>query len=266
MANHLIWDIDPQIFSFAPVPRWYGLIFALGIVGGFLLMKNIFVREDKDPVLADKLLVYVFISMLLGMRLGHCLFYEPATYLAHPLRILKIWEGGYASHGGFAGLIVGIVLFARRYRDVSLMWLLDRMTMPAMFAAGMIRVANFFNSEMIGHPADVPWAIVFKLVDEQPRHPGQLYEAVGFFAIFALALMLYLKTPAGKRSGYLFGLVLILGFSWRFFCEFFKEDQVGFEAGMALNMGQLLSLPFVAAGIFVLIRSWRQPRGLPAHR
>lgn len=255
MDSHLVWDLDPQIFSFAPVPRWYGLIFALGIVGGFLLMKNIFHREEKDPMLADKLLVYVFVSMLIGMRLGHCLFYEPAKYLADPVSMLKIWQGGYASHGGFAGLIIGIVLFARRQRQVQVMWLLDRMTIPSMFAAGMIRVGNFFNSEMIGHPTEVPWAIIFKLVDHQPRHPGQLYEALGFFSIFTVALQLYLKTSVGQKCGFLLGLVLMLGFSWRFFCEFFKENQVAFEAGMTFNMGQLLSLPFIAAGIIIVLKS-----------
>ena len=171
MDNFLVWDIDPQIFSFSPVPRWYGLIFASGIIGGFLLMKHVFKKENKDILLVDKLLIYVFFGMLIGMRLGHCFFYEPDQYLSNPIRIFKIWEGGYASHGGFAGLIFSVVLFSRQHKDLKLMWLLDRLALPSMLGAGMIRIANFFNSEMVGRPTDVPWAIIFKYVDGTPRHP-----------------------------------------------------------------------------------------------
>lgn len=259
MGNHLIWNIDPQVFSFSEVPRWYGLIFAGGIVGGYALMKRMFIKEHKDIELVDKLLVYVFVGMLVGMRLGHCFFYEADQYLRDPIRIFKIWEGGYASHGGFAGLIVAILLFCRKYKSINIMWLLDRMTIPSMFAAGAIRVGNFFNSEMVGRTSDVPWAIVFKLVDDNPRHPGQLYEAIGFFTLFGVGLYIYSKEKLRDRRGLLLGTILTFGMSWRFFVEFFKENQVGFENDMVLNMGQILSIPFIAVGIYLLWNTLRNP-------
>lgn len=257
--SHLVWNLNPQVLNFSPLPRWYGIIFAAGIVGGFLLVKNIFHREEKNVQSVDQLLLYVFFSMLIGMRLGHCLFYEPNVYLRDPLRILKIWEGGYASHGGFASLILGLALFAHNTKT-PIWWLLDRMTMPSIFAAAMIRIGNFFNSEMIGRPSDAPWAIVFSLVDNIPRHPAQLYEALGFFAVFALAMTLYLRTKVCNRPGLLFGIIMICGFTWRLIVEFFKEDQVAFEAGLALNMGQLLSLPFIAVGLTMVFQSYRRTK------
>lgn len=259
MGNHLIWNIDPQVFSFSAVPRWYGLIFAGGIVGGYALMKRIFIKEKKDIELVDKLLVYVFVGMLVGMRLGHCLFYEADQYLSDPIRIFKIWEGGYASHGGFAGLIIAVLLFCRKHKSINLLWLLDRMTIPSMFAAGAIRVGNFFNSEMVGRTSDVPWAIIFKLVDDNPRHPAQLYEAFGFFTLFAVGLYIYSRDNLRDRRGLLLGTILTFGMSWRFFVEFFKENQVGFENDMMFNMGQLLSIPFIAVGIYLLWRTVTKP-------
>lgn len=258
MQDFFIWDLDPQIFSGMAVPRWYGLFFAGGIVIGFLVMKNMFFAEKKDTILVDRLLIYVFLGMLIGMRLGHCLFYEPETYLADPLRILKFWEGGYASHGGFAGLIIAVFIFCKRYKDVGFLWLTDRIAVASMFAAAAIRVGNFFNSEMIGRQSDVPWAVIFKAIDITPRHPSQLYEAVGFLSIFVLGIITYIKTNYKPKPGLLFGLVLVLGFSWRFIVEFSKENQVDFEAKLPLNMGQLLSLPFIAAGIILILMTVRR--------
>lgn len=259
MGNHFIWNIDPQVFSFSSVPRWYGLLFAGGIIGGYALMKRMFIKEKKEVELVDKLLVYVFIGMLVGMRLGHCLFYEADQYLSDPIRIFKIWEGGYASHGGFAGLIVAIGLFCRKNNSINLMWLLDRMAIPSMFAAGSIRVGNFFNSEMVGRTSEVPWAIIFKLVDDSPRHPAQLYEAIGFFTLLVVGLFMYGKDNLRDRRGLILGTVLTFGMSWRFFVEFFKENQVGFENDMMFNMGQLLSIPFIAVGIFLLLKTFKAP-------
>jgi phosphatidylglycerol:prolipoprotein diacylglycerol transferase len=253
MQQHFVWDLDPQIFSSMPVPRWYGLFFAGGIVIGFLIMKNMFHAQKKDTMLVDRLLIYVFLGMLIGMRLGHCLFYQPETYLSDPLRILKFWEGGYASHGGFAGLIIAVFLFCRRHSEIQLLWLLDRIAVSSMIAAAAIRIGNFFNSEMIGRQSDGPWAIVFKAVDDLPRHPSQLYEAVGFLAVFTLGIITYKKANNNPKPGLLFGLVLVFGMGWRFVVEFSKENQVDFEAQLPLNMGQLLSIPFILAGVILIL-------------
>lgn len=262
MQQYFVWDLDPQIFSGMSVPRWYGLLFALGIVSGFMVMKNMFHSEKKDTLLVDRLLIYVFLGMLIGMRLGHCLFYEPETYLAQPLRILKFWEGGYASHGGFAGLIAAVFIFCKKHADISLLWLLDRVAVSSMLAAAAIRIGNFFNSEMIGRQTDAPWAIIFKAIDDTPRHPSQLYEACGFLVIFILGLIIYRKSDHKPKPGLLFGLVLVLGFSWRFIVEFSKENQVAFESNLPFNMGQLLSLPFIATGIVLILATSRRKESL----
>jgi prolipoprotein diacylglyceryl transferase len=248
MQNGIVWDIRPEVFSFLPLPRWYSLLFAAGIVFGYLIFRNILKREGKPLEMLDSLLMHIVLGMMIGMRLGHCFFYQPDYYLAHPLEIPMIWKGGYASHGGFAGVLIALALFVRKHKDATFLWLADRVTIIAMLAAGFIRVGNFFNSEMIGHPTDAPWAVVFAQIDQVPRHPAQLYEAVGYFAVSGITWLLYVKGDAVKVRGRLLGVGMVLGFAWRFFCEFFKEDQVPFEQGMTLNMGQLLSLPFILLG------------------
>jgi phosphatidylglycerol:prolipoprotein diacylglycerol transferase len=263
MRDFFVWDLNPQIFSGMALPRWYGLFFAAGIVIGFMVMKNMFHAEKKDTLLVDRLLIYVFIGMLFGMRLGHCLFYEPETYLADPLRTLKFWEGGYASHGGFAGVIIAVFIFCKKYKDVHFLWLIDRIAVSSMFAAAAIRVGNFFNSEMIGRQTDLPWAVIFKAIEDTPRHPSQLYEAIGFLFIFVLGMITYVKTNQKPIPGLLFGLVLVLGFGWRFIVEFSKENQVDFESKLPLNMGQLLSLPFIAAGSILILMTTLRMRVKP---
>jgi len=260
MLQFFVWDLDPHIFPGMAVPRWYGLMFAMGIVASFLIIKNMFSWEQKDVILVDRLLIYVFFGMLIGMRLGHCLFYEPATYLNDPVRILKFWEGGYASHGGFAGLMIAVFFFCKKHVEIPFLWLLDRIAVASMLAATAIRIGNFFNSEMIGKSTAAPWAVIFKAVDETPRHPSQLYEAVGFFFIFILGFFTYKKCGTQPKPGLLLGLVLVLGFSWRFIVEYSKENQVDFESTLPLNLGQLLSLPFIAAGILLLIMVYRKEK------
>lgn len=245
-----VWDIQPEVFSFSPLPRWYSLLFAAGIVGAYFILRSMLKREGKPMELLDSGLTYVVLGMMIGMRLGHVLFYQPDYYFEHPLEIPMIWKGGYASHGGFAGIVIALYLFVRTHPQLTWLWTLDRVAIGSMLSAGCIRLGNFFNSEMIGRPATgVPWAVIFKSVDDVPRHPAQLYEAVGYFAIFAVFWVIYLRTNLAAKPGRILGWVAAFGFLWRFLCEFFKEDQVPFEAGMSLNMGQLLSLPFVAIGI-----------------
>ncbi len=249
----MVWDMDREIVSLGSFAlRWYSLLFASGIVIGYFIVAKMFRDENKPQELLDSLLFHIVTGTVVGARLGHCLLYEPAEYLSDPIRILKIWEGGLASHGGFTGVIIGLLLFCRKYREISFFWLTDRIAIPAMLAAGCIRIGNLFNSEIIGRAADVPWAIVFKKVDMIPRHPSQIYEALGYFSISLIQWTLF-KTLKGRiKEGSLFGLVLILGFGFRLFVEQYKENQVAFEDQLSLNMGQMLSIPFILIGFAFL--------------
>jgi prolipoprotein diacylglyceryl transferase len=198
------------------------------------------------------------VGTIVGARLGHCLFYEPGYYLSHPLEILFIWKGGLASHGGAAGILLATWFFVRKHHYPYLM-LADRVALISPVAATFIRVGNFFNSEIIGHPSNVPWAIVFERVDRLPRHPTQLYEAA-FYAVTAFFMVwLYRNTEAGKRPGVLLGTVLVVIFGFRFLIEFLKENQTPFEARLPLDLGQLLSIPAVAIGIWLILRARRRP-------
>ena len=249
-VSALIWNVDPAVFSFSPLPRWYSLLFASGIVGGYLIIRGMFRRDGRPLEVLDSLLVHVILGMMIGMRLGHVLFYQPDYYVNHLAEIPMIWKGGYASHGGYLGVIISLLLFARRYRNFEFLWLADRVAIVSMFAGACIRVGNFFNSEMIGRPAnDVPWAVIFQQIDLVPRHPAQLYESIGYFVITAVSYACYRWTAMPEKTGRLMGLVMGTGFLWRFCCEFFKEDQVPFESGLVLNMGQFLSIPFVVLGL-----------------
>jgi prolipoprotein diacylglyceryl transferase len=250
----IVWDVQREVFSFSPLPRWYGLLFAAGVLLGFQATKIMNAKDGKGGDFTDRLFVYVMIGTVVGMRLVHCLFYQPEIYLTNPLLILKIWEGGFASHGGFAGVIIAMLLFKRKHADVSFLWIADRAAVGSMLPAAFIRLGNLFNSEMIGTPSDAPWAMLFPLAEQNPvpRHPTQLYEAFGYLTIFCVTWLLYQKTSIKQKEGRLFGAVLAAGWTWRFIVEFFKIEQVDFEKGMLLNMGQLLSLPFIAAGLLLL--------------
>lgn len=247
----MIWDVEREIVSFGPLAlRWYSLLFASGIVAGYFIVTGMFKKEGKPMHLLDSLLFYIVVGTVVGARLGHCLFYEPADYLADPIRILYVWEGGLASHGGFTGVILALWLFSRRHPEIPFFWLADRISAPGMLGATLIRIGNFFNSEILGHPTDKPWGIVFKKHDEIARHPAQLYEALGYLVIAAIIHAVYLASDRKPKEGRLFGLCLVLGYGFRLFIERFKEVQVDFERDMALNMGQLLSVPFILIGLF----------------
>lgn len=258
----MIWDIDPQVFSFSPVPRWYGLIFAGAFLTSFYLIQYQY-RHDKKPVeWCDSLLVSNMIGMVIGMRLGHCLFYQPEIYLSEPWRILMIWEGGYASHGGYVGIFGSILYHSRKFK-LGFWWVADRVTLGALWVSAWIRVGNFFNSEMIGRPSDEPWAIIFPSLDMVPRHPTQLYEAFGYFVCSFLAWYMWRYTSLVKSEGKITGIILILGFSWRIFTEHFKINQVAFEESMLLNMGQWLSIPFIVLGGLMVLGVQNSFKKLP---
>ncbi len=220
------------------------------------MMHWMFLREGKSVDDLDDMFVYLAIFSVIGARLGHCLFYNPDYYLSHPLEILKIWNGGLASHGGAIGVLLTGVVFVRRRPNYSFLWLLDRSCIPLALTASFIRLGNVFNSELVGIPATVPWAIIFQRVDWVPRHPVQLYESLAYAVIFVFLLSFYLKAKERLYRGLLFGMFLVLMFSARIALEFFKPKQAAFAADISFNMGQYLSVPFFAVGVVLILRAW----------
>jgi phosphatidylglycerol:prolipoprotein diacylglycerol transferase len=248
----MIWHFDPVALSFAGLTiHWYGILFASAIASGFYLAKYMFSYENKNQKKLDDLLFYVVIGVVVGARLAHCLFYEPQYYLANPLEIFAVWKGGLASHGGGLGAILGIYIYARRYQE-SFIWLVDRIIIPTALFGFFVRFANFLNSEIIGKPTNSAFAVVFERVDALPRHPAQLYESFGYLLIFCLLLILYFKTKLRESPGALLGVFLSTTFLVRFLVEFVKMPQASYDLGIALNTGQLLSLPFLLAGIGIV--------------
>ena len=268
MNEHIVWDIDPVLFSVGGFAvRYYSLCWMAAFASCYMVMKSIFRREGLSVDNLDSLLVYVFLGTFIGARLGHCLFYETEFYLSHPLRIVLpfheradgSWEFGFmglASHGAAVGIVVSLLLYARRYR-FPIGDLLDKLGVVAPLGGAFIRLGNFFNSEIVGAPSDGPWAMVFSSVDPLPRHPAQLYEALGYFAAFAVVYAAYRMRRGRVADGYFFGLSIFLIFGLRFVVEFVKEVQEPFEVSLreslGLDMGQLLSIPFIIAGVAIMV-------------
>lgn len=249
--DYFVWDINPIIFSFGNGvgPRYYGLMFAVAFLVGYQLMLKAFKEKGYGEEVLSSLLYHVVIGTIVGARLGHCLFYEPEKYLTRPWEILFIWQGGLASHGGTVGVLLAVWLFHRKNRKIGYLWLADRMAPAIAFGAGCIRVGNFFNSEILGKPTSAFYAVIFKNVDMLPRHPAMLYEAASYFLLFAVLQFRYVKFKTDLKPASQIGLMFIWIFTARFFIEFVKENQESFENSMTLNMGQLLSLPFILLGL-----------------
>ena len=306
MLSAILWNPDPIIAHIGPLTlRWYGLLFMSGFVVGTFILSHIYRSEKVSPRWVDVITIYVLIGTVLGARLGHCLFYDPDYYLAHPLEILKIWEGGLASHGATIGIIFAVWLFGRKNK-FDVLWTLDRIVLVVAVGGALIRLGNLMNSEIVGHPTTAPWAFVFprdyehlqKPAADQPvpadsyvverfrqpgsddvkvtaqlagstvaagssvavpRHPTQIYESLFCVFLFVLLYGMWKRTKERTPRGQLFGLFVVLLFSFRFFIEFFKEDQVAFEQGMQFNMGQLLSIPLVFMGLYFLWRAGKNP-------
>jgi prolipoprotein diacylglyceryl transferase len=273
MISYIIWDIAPEIFEGFALFRWYGVCWVLGLLLGQRIMLNIYRIENIPSVEVDVLAIYIVLGGVIGARLGHILFYDPVYYLNNPIEILPIkvdphfqFTGlaGLASHGGILGALLALYLYNRKFTK-SYLWLLDRLIIAGAALGGFIRLGNLFNSEMIGVPSNLPLAFVFTKVDEIPRHPSQLYEAI-FYLIVSIAL--YFSWRSGKFSstpGFIFGLGTTLIFAQRFLIEFLKENQVPFEENMALNMGQTLSIPLIVGGIVLMIWS-RKKSSLTGNR
>jgi prolipoprotein diacylglyceryl transferase len=248
------WNVEPEIFRIGNFAvRWYGLLFASGFVIGYYIMRKIFKNEGLGDTTLDRLTVYVAIGTIVGARLGHCFFYEPEYYLARPLEILKIWHGGLASHGAAIGILLALWLFVRKEKK-PYMWAIDRVVIVVALAGALIRLGNLMNSEIYGVETTLPWGFVFLQNGETaPKHPTQIYEALAYLVTFGILMRIYWKNLGKQKPGLIFGVFLIMVFGFRFFVEYIKEDQVAFEAGMKLNMGQWLSIPLVIAGIAILV-------------
>jgi prolipoprotein diacylglyceryl transferase len=250
ILTYITWDVNPEIFrigSFAV--RYYGVLWALAFYFGYLIFDRFVKRESLPEGYLDSLTIYSAVGIVLGARLGHCLFYDPMYYLSNPLDIIKIWEGGLASHGAAIGAVIGLYLFSRKAKK-PLIHALDRFMIPAAFGGALVRIGNLMNSEIYGIETTKPWGFIF-LRDGQlvPKHPTQIYEALSYFVIFGILYLVYTKSKAQPKPGLLFGLFMLLVFCARFFIEYVKEPQVAFEVGMKLNMGQILSIPFILAGL-----------------
>jgi phosphatidylglycerol---prolipoprotein diacylglyceryl transferase len=251
------WNVNPEIFrigSFAI--RWYGLLFVASFIAGFYILKSIFDKEGYKIELLDKLTMYMLVATIVGARLGHCLFYQPGYFLKHPFEILKIWEGGLASHGAAIGIIIAIIIFAKKYPEIKFLWLIDKIVIVVALSGFFIRVGNLMNSEIIGRPTDLPFGFYFLRLGFEgyvPRHPTQIYEAICYLAIFIFLYFYYKKYKERIVDGQLFGIFLISLFTIRLLIEFLKEPQVDFENNLTLDLGQLLSLPFIIGGIILLI-------------
>lgn len=251
------WIFDPVLFSAGPLTvRWYGLLFVGAFLVGQWMLGRIFVTEGVPRENAERLMIHALLGAVIGARLVHCLFYEPQYYLSHPLAILRIWEGGLASHGGTLGMLLALWFAARTAQPrLPFLWLIDRVSMPAALGAVFVRLANFLNSEIVGIPTSGQWGVVFESVDALPRHPAQLYEAVAYAFIFAMLLALYRRSGKRTPEGLLFGVLMVLVFSARIVIEFFKTPQATYEAGQFFSVGQYLSLPFVMLGVVMIFRA-----------
>ena len=248
--------------------RWYSLFWAIGLISVYLLMHRLYRQQKIREEQFEPMFMYCFLGILIGARLGHCLFYEPGYYLSHPIEMLlpfrnvpgKGWTftgyEGLASHGGTLGLMIALWLYAKHV-GLKFLHVLDNVAIVTPICACAIRLGNLMNSEIIGRPTDVPWAFIFERVDMLPRHPGQLYEAICYAIFFGIHWFFYRRYPQKVGSGFFFGLCLFLIFTSRIFIEYTKENQEAFEEGMLLNMGQLLSIPFVVLGLYCMFRSSR---------
>jgi len=272
ILNYIHWNPDPEIVNIFGISiRYYGLLFVGGLILCIYILGWIFKREKIPSENLERLSIYGMIGILAGARLGHCLFYEPSYYFSHPLEMILpinflpdggikfIGYQGLASHGGVLGLLIALYFYSRKTKH-SMIDTIDLIAVVAGLSFGFIRLGNFMNSEIIGIPTTKPWGVIFERVDNVPRHPAQLYEAISYFIIFTIMMILYKKMRDRLKNGFFFGLATVLFFTARFIIEFVKENQVGFEDGMTYNMGQLLSLPYLVVGIGFIIYGLRRTK------
>ena len=278
LLGYIIWNPSLEAFSIGPLTfRWYSLCWLVGLLLAYLVVRRLYKEQKIKDELFDPLFVYCFLGILVGARLGHCIFYQPDYFLTSfkgfvemflPIHIMQdgSWKmtgyAGLASHGGTAGLMLALWLYTKRTK-LSLWTVLDNIAIATGTTACFIRLGNLMNSEIIGKATDVPWAFVFEKVDALPRHPGQLYEAIAYALLFVIMWIIYKnsqKQTANSRkpqvgTGWYFGFCLAYIFTFRFFIEYTKEIQEAFEASLPLDMGQILSIPFIILGVYCMIRA-----------
>ena len=277
MLSYVTWNVDPELFTLLGREiRWYGLFWVIGLIVAIIIVQRIYEKEKLPEKWFDSLFVYMILGIILGARIGHCLFYQPAYYLAHPFKIFYIWEGGLASHGGVIGNIIAVWLYSRRVTKKSMIWTFDRVIVPTGFTAAMIRLGNLMNHEIYGGPTSQPWGFRFienigawkagvaEPIFSVPSHPTQIYEALVYFLVFAVTMYLFWKTDAKKKQGLLIGIAMIMIFLSRFFIEYIKDVQVPTEELMrestGLIIGQWLSIPFVIWGIWLVWNAFRKKK------
>ena len=270
---YIVWNPDLEAFSLGPLTfRWYSLCWLVGLLLAYLVVKRLYTEQKIKAELFDPLFIYCFLGILVGARLGHCIFYQPDYYLTSfkgffemllPIHFLPNvgWKltgyAGLASHGGTAGLMLALWLYTKRTK-LSIWTVLDNIAIATGTTACLIRLGNLMNSEIIGKITDVPWAFIFEKVDTMPRHPGQLYEAIAYALLFFIMWALHKKWPEKIGTGWYFGFCLAYIFTFRFFIEYTKEIQEAFEATLPLDMGQILSIPFIIVGVYCMIRAGKK--------
>lgn len=267
------WNIDPVIFNIGSFGlRWYSMGFLVAFLLGYYIIERMFKQENVREDYLGSLFLYIFLAILIGARLGHCLFYEPDYFLTSEHWVEIIWPfqnghftgfQGLASHGAAIGILVGLWLYQRKY-GLNIWWFLDRLVVVVALGGAFVRLGNLFNSEIYGVETTLPWGFVFERNGETvPKHPTQLYESLSYFLIFGVSLWYYIRKKGQFKTGTIFGWWLVALFGVRLLIEFVKNDQVDFEAGMVLNMGQLLSLPFIIGGLAIawLAHKEKLPQG-----
>ena len=266
---YINWDVDSEIINIGGFPiKYYGQLFAAGLLLSMAILKKIYKKENLNESAHEALFLYGIIGIFVGARLGHCFFYDFDYYSKNLVEIIlpikKTITGDYkfvgfsglASHGGTVGLLISLYLYSKKYK-IKYLKILDLIAIIAPLGAAFIRLANLMNSEMIGNPTTMPWGFIFKRVDIIPRHPAQLYEAIAYFIIFIVLVIIYKTKNITIGNGFYFGIAITLIFSMRILIEFVKIDQVAFEEGMLLNMGQILSIPFLLIGLYFTMRNGR---------
>ena len=277
LLSYIVWNPDLVAFRLGPFAiRWYGLMWLIGFVLGYFIVKRLYKEQKIKDELFDPLFIYCFFGILIGARLGHCIFYQPEDFLTSWKGIVEMifpiligndgsWLGqtfgfyiigyaGLASHGGTLGLMIALWLYVRKTK-LSIWTVLDNIAIATGSMACCIRLGNLMNSEIIGKITDVPWAFIFERVDAVPRHPGQLYEAIAYAILFIVMWVMHKKMPQKIGTGWYFGFCLTYIFTFRFFIEYTKEIQEAFEASLPIDMGQILSIPFVILGVFCMVKA-----------
>lgn len=259
VLNFVNWTVDPVLLHLGPLAvRWYGLLWAVGIYATLLITQKLFRHENLKDEWVDKLFMYTVVGTILGARLGHCLFYGWDYYSQNPIEILYIWHGGLASHGGAIGIVTAMYFYNKNVSGKGYIWIFDRLVIGVAICGAAIRLGNLMNSEIYGSATSMPWGFIFAKDpqgDGLPHHPTQIYEMIYCLLTFAVTWWLYWKKEAYKKTGLIFGVFLLGIFGSRFLLEFIKLNQEAFEASMILNMGQILSIPFIAWGIWLIVRA-----------